>query len=349
MKVLYHIPHPDTLYAGRTIYHGYRNAFLDQGHEFETLSADDRIEKVFFDYRPDILITSLHPYFTRFLDLSLIRDYRRKGMKVFVNTPFWKSPLSKIRVNESGSLCHHSEYVRLIKSREFGDAYYNVCERNDPRMAGFEEVTRHRHYTVPLAADKILLRKIGYDPKYRADISFIGTYLPTKRRFFKKYVFPLARKYELRIYGQDWSRKDRTLGWLQKAGQYFNIPLLKSVRKPKIRLEDEGKIYRSSTVSINIHEDYQRRFGSDCNERTFKIPASGGFEICDNVAAVRKYFSDGEILMAESDDDWLEKIKYYLNNPSKRGEFIEAGRKKVLAEHTYHNRVEQIIEIYNQL
>ena len=348
MKVLYHIPHPETLYAGRTIYHGYRNAFKDFKHEFRTLTADDNPEKTLLDFIPDILITSLHPYFIKSLDLSGIRKYKKMGGKIFVNTPFWKSPLSKTRVNESRSLSENTEYVKLIKSFEFGDVYYNICEQDDPRMAGFEETTGYKHQTIPLAADRVLL-KGAFDSKYQADISYVGTFLPTKREFFKKNVFPMSDKYKLKIYGQDWTKRDRILGWIQKAGQYFNVPGLKSIRKPKLALEDEGKIYASSTISINVHEDYQRKFGGDCNERTFKIPACGGFEICDNVAAVRKYFSANELVVAENGEDWYEKIDYYINNPDKRLPIARAGREKVLAEHTYHNRVEQIINIYNQV
>ena len=86
------------------------------------------------------------------------------------------------------------------------------------------------------------------------------------------------------------------------------------MRRPKLELEDEGRIYKSSTISVNIHEDYQREFGGDCNERTFKIPLCGGLEITDDVACIRKYFKEGEeIIIAKNKDDWIEKIDYYIN------------------------------------
>lgn len=343
------MPNIHTIYAGRTIYNGYKNAFTDLGFKFETLTPSDDIKKKFCEFEPDIFFTGLSNYFLKYLDLNLIKEQKERGMKVFVSMPIWNSPVSKLRINETPSLSQDIEHINLIKSGEFGDVYYNVCEQNDKRMNGFEEITGYKHYTIPLAADKIIL-KSEYDEKFQSDISYIGTYLPAKRDFFKKCVFPLKKRYNLKLYGQDWDFFDQMLGWIQRGGQYFNLPYLRSIRKPRLKLEDEGKIYNSSLISINIHEDYQREFGGDCNERTFKIPFCGGFEITDDVACIRKYFKEGEeIIIAKNEKEWFEKIDYYIKHPEKRLPIIEAGRKRVMAEHTYHNRVEKIISIYNQI
>lgn len=349
MKIIYHIPSLDTIYAGRTIYVGYKHAFEDLGHEFHTLTASDNQRELFDRVQPDILITSLNSYNLKYLDLDGITEQRKKGMKVFVNTPFWQSPMSQLRINEAQSLSRNSEYISLIRSSSFGDVYYNVCEAGDERMDGFEKGTGYTHHTILLAADK-RLHFPEYSEKFKSDISYIGTYLPEKRDFIKQQVFPLRNKYDLRLYGQDWTTFDRIKGFSQKVGQYFNIPYLRALQKPKLELEDERRIYSSSLISINIHEEYQRKFGGDCNERTFKVPACGGFEITDDVACIRKYFEeDKEIVIAKDKDDWFRKIDYYMKNPEKRLPIIEAGRKRVLADHTYHNRVEQMVAIWRSL
>lgn len=349
MNVVYHIPSLDTIYAGRTIYAGYKHAFEDLGHNFYTLTASDNQKEFFDKFHPDMLITSLNAYNLKYLDIENIGKWKKKGMKVFVNTPFWRSPLSQLRINEAQSLSGNKEYIDLIRSGAFGDVYYNVCEAGDDRMEGFEEVTTYRHHTILLAADKDL-HFPEYSEKFKADISYIGTYLPEKREFIKQQVFPLRDRYDVKLYGQDWTLHDRMMGFSQKVGQYFNLPYLRSFQKPKLELEDERRIYASSLVSINIHEGYQRRFGGDCNERTFKIPACGGFEITDDVTCISKYFEEGkEIVIAKDKDDWFQKIEYYIKNPEKRLPIIEAGKKRVLADHTYHNRVEQMIGIYASL
>lgn len=346
MKIVYHIPSLDTIYAGRTIYAGYKNAFIDLGHQFYHLTAHDDQAEIFERVQPDIFMTALNPYNLKFMNLKVIKKQRDRGMKVFVNIPFWKSPMSRMRLNETPSLSENKTYIELIKTGTFGDVYYNVCEQGDPRMEGFEHASGYKHHTILLAADKILLYP-EYSEKYKADISYVGTYLPEKKCFFRENVFPLKKKYDLKLYGQDWNLKDRTIGFVQKVGQYFNIPILRSLQRPKLGLAAERKIYHSSLISINVHENYQKQFGGDCNERTFKIPLCGGFEVSDDVACIRKYFKDGEeIIIARDRDDWFQKIDYYIRYPEKRIPIIEGGKRRVLNEHTYHHRVLQIIGLY---
>lgn len=347
MRVLYHVPSLDSIYAHRTIYHGFRNAFLDLGHEFRPFTADDDLASVLEAYRPELFITASHPYYRRYLDFALLERFRREGLFVLAKIDFWSSPISGLRINEARSLKDDSKLVALIARGTLADAFFHVVEQGDPRMEGFTRTTGHPYHTIPLAADKITL-KAEYDARFEADISYIGSALPEKREFFSRHVQPLATGHRLRIYGQDWTAWDRALGWIQRAGQYFHIKPLARIRRPKLALEDEARIYASSVVSINVHEKYQCEFGGDCNERTFKIPLCGGFEVVDNVACIRKYFSAGqEIAIADTPAQWTEMVRHYVAHPEERAPIVEAGRARALREHTYHNRAQQMIAIRN--
>lgn len=348
-KVIFHIPSLDTIYAGRTIYFGYKHAFEELGHNFRTVTSNDNFSKELDEFAPDILMTGLNPFVLKYIDLEAVKRCRKKGTKVFVNVPFWKSPLSRFRISETPGLSSNDHYIKLIKSDTFGDVYYNICERGDPRMEGFEKTTGLKHVTIPLAADKTVLYP-DYLEKFEADISYIGTNLPGKRHFFKEQVLPLGKQYALRLYGQDWTLQDRLLSNFQKFGQFFNIPILRSLIKPKLKLEEERQIYSSSLISINVHEDYQKKFGGDCNERTFKIPLCDGFEIVDDVACIRSYLKEEkEVIIVKNKREWFEKIAYYIKHPEKRLSIIKAGKQRVLKDHTYHNRVEQILQIYTTI
>ena len=296
MKVLYQIPSLNNIYAGRTIFNGYKNAFIELGHQFHPLTSEDDFQSVCDSFHPDIFITSLNQYNLKFIDLEVLNAMRRSGLIVLVNTPLFHSPMSKFRVNENKSLSKNFEYLELIKSGCYGDVYFNSCEQDDQRMEGFSEITGYSCHTIPLAADKTI-NFHDYDAKFYADVSYIGTYLPEKRNFFKETIFPLQHINNVQLYGQDWTLCDRLMGAFQKTLHYVNFPLLKSIQKPKLQLSDERKIYSTSTISINVHEEYQKFFGGDCNERTFKIPLCGGFQIVDNVECIKKYFTpDSEII-----------------------------------------------------
>lgn len=344
MKVLYNIPSLETIYAARFIYEGYKDAFLDLGHEFRPYTSKDfaNLEKILEEFQPDIFISSLHRYSLKFLDLELLKKHRDKGMVFFNQIIPWKAQNSQMA---GGDLENDKYLVDLIKKGLAGDVFFHWIEQDDPSMAGFEKVTGYPFHTIILAANKKNFFP-EYDEKFKADISYIGSYLGTKREYIKKHLIPLMKKYDVKTYGGDWDTKSRFLGYVQKAGQFLNIEPLKKVRKLSLGLEDARKVYASTLISPNIHEDHQRKFGSDFNERTFNIIASGGFEISDNVRALRKYFNEDELVIAENTDDWFEKVDYYIKNPEKREPIIEAGMKKVSDLHTYHNRVAQIEQIY---
>lgn len=349
MNILYYMPSLNSITFNRPNYFGYQNAFLDMNHHFKPLTADDNQEKTFAEFKPDIFFTSVSQYYFKYLNLDLLKKYKKKGLKIFVHTPFWRSPMSKLRINEVPSLSENKDWVNLIKSGNYGDVYYNICEQEDPRMTGFTKITGYPYHTVLLAADKTQPMENSID-KYSADISFIGTYLPEKREFMKKYLFPLLKKYKVKLYCQDLTLLDRSLNLLLKTGQYFNIPLLKSFKKNNVTFKQERQIFRSSTISVNIHEEYQKKFGLDFNDRTFKILLYGGFEVTDEVNSMHKYFRNGvDIVISKNGDEWLEKIAYYLKYPEKRLPIMQAGQKKVLNYHTYHNRVKQFLNIYNKI
>ena len=100
MNIAYHMPSLDTVSAHRTIYYGYRNAFEDLGHQFFTFSSGDDL-RVFLEIAQiDIFITSSHFYYQKYLDFNLLKKHRNNGMVLCTKIDFWKSPLSRSRINE---------------------------------------------------------------------------------------------------------------------------------------------------------------------------------------------------------------------------------------------------------
>ena len=343
LRILYNIPSLESVYAARFIYEGYKDAFLELGHEFQPLTSSDDQKKIFSSYKPHIFISAFNNYTLKFLDLELIKKHRKKGMVFFSQIGLWNLSLDHFGAR---ALKNQPEYIHLITKGLVGDIFFNWFQQDDPAMDGFTKTTKYPFYTILLAANT---KKFFYEysDKYNTDISFVGNFLPDKKEFIKKHVFPLMKKYSAKMYGSDWTLSDRLLGYIQKGGQYFNIDPLKKVRSIKIALEDEKKVYSSSTISLNIHGDYQRRYGKDFNERTFKILASGGFEVCDNVNVLRRYFDENELVIGENTKDWFEKIEYYLKYPGKRLKIIERGRTKVLKKHTYLHRAKQLLKLYS--
>ena len=338
MKVLYTLPSLQTVYAARFVYEGLKNAFIDLGHKFRAYTSDDNLKEILATYQPDVFFYSLNFYHLKFINLNLLKKYRKKGLIVFCQIRAWQY------LDYVGGLKYDKKQVDLIKRGLAGDIFWHCFEQDEPLMEGFTKETGYKFKTIHQAADKIIYYH-DYDKNLVCDLAYVGSFLPAKSQFMKKNVLPLKDKYDLRIYGSDWTFWSRCLGKVQKFGQYFNIDFLKRMRKIHLSLNGERKLYSSAKICLNVHEEQVKKYDCEINERTFKIMACGGFELCDNVKLLQKFFTEKELVIAEDSKDWFEKIDYYLKHPKERKIIAEAGRKKVLAEHTYHNRVRQIIDI----
>ena len=174
MKVLFHIPSVETVYAMRSIYHGFKNAFNYSGDVFKTLDQNVNFETILNEFKPDLFITSSHYWYRKQIDFKILNIFRKKGMFVLVKVDFWNSPFSKFKINEAKALKDDYDLINLIKKDNFGDAYYHNVEQNDKRMDGFCEGTGRNFYTIPLACDSFIfndlrkesldrLREIGFD------------------------------------------------------------------------------------------------------------------------------------------------------------------------------------------
>jgi hypothetical protein len=178
------------------------------------------------------------------------------------------------------------------------------------------------------AADLFVYRQGTFDERLACDVAFVGGYWGYKARNLRKYLLPLCASdanpnLRVRIFGN--SR------W--PVSQYLG-----EIREDRVRHQ-----FVSATVCPNVSEPHSTDLGYDVVERPFKVLASGGFCISDYVEEAHHIFSPDELLMAQSPQEFRAAIYHFLAHPEDRLRYIEAGQKKVLAEHTYFERVAQLL------
>jgi spore maturation protein CgeB len=79
--------------------------------------------------------------------------------------------------------------------------------------------------------------------------------------------------------------------------------------------------------------------------RDFEIPACGGFYLAQSCPELSLYFDIGrDIAVWDSAADVVERIRYYLARPDERAAIAGAGRRRVLANHTWLHRFSSIAE-----
>jgi spore maturation protein CgeB len=82
------------------------------------------------------------------------------------------------------------------------------------------------------------------------------------------------------------------------------------------------------------------------NARAFEVAGCGGFQLITHSDAVARHFEPGkEIETFRNLDELRDKVRYYLDHPDERRAIAEAGRRRAHSEHTYTNRLKQMLDV----
>jgi glycosyltransferase involved in cell wall biosynthesis len=104
--------------------------------------------------------------------------------------------------------------------------------------------------------------------------------------------------------------------------------------------EEEGKLYRSCKIAVNLSHFAYKRYSSD---RMFRILGSGAFCLSHWFPEIEKDFKVGEdIVVWENIDDLVNKIKYYLNNNYERESIAIRGHFNAKTNFTWHHFAENL-------
>ncbi|MBI5407934.1 MAG: glycosyltransferase [Nitrospirae bacterium] len=174
---------------------------------------------------------------------------------------------------------------------------------------------------------------------YSADVTFVGNlgskpvYLP-RRKYLQAVI---KNGFHLKWWGQKIPRKFSTIPLLLgKLGRSYGGKFVWG--------EEHAKIARLSKIYLGF--DARPRVCKSMSERLYIAVACGAFYMCQYVDGIEDIFMpDKEIVTFQTEEEMVEKIKYYIKNDDLRMTIARAGQERVLKEHTYEVRARQLIEI----
>lgn len=338
MNILLHLNNPLGLGADRWVVTGYHDAFESAGHTVQIFTEKTNLEQQLASFRPDVFITNIDVFRIDPGAGKHLLEARKKGLKVFFN------------VGED--FRDYAEKLKKLKHDGLVDVFYTTYVPEV--MDGFEETIGVPAVLIPLAANSRIHFPVPPDSRYAADLSFIGARLKTKEHLFRKVLLPLQKRYHVAIYGPGWTMKDKFLRAMSGIGRktkFFGLADWANRNRLSVPLETERVIYSSSKICLNIHEYYPTGLCKNLsNEREFKIPACGGFQISDAVLGFERFFvPDKEIVIGKDASDLTQKIEYYLSHDTERETIRRAGIERAAQSHTYDARVSQVMDIYRNL
>ncbi|MBI4847614.1 MAG: glycosyltransferase [Nitrospirae bacterium] len=108
--------------------------------------------------------------------------------------------------------------------------------------------------------------------------------------------------------------------------------------------EEYAKVARLSRIFLAF--DSMPHIRKSMSARMYTAVGCGAFYMCRHVDGIEDVLAPGrEIVTFRSEDEMIDMIRYYLENDELRMNIAEAGKRRVLSDHTYEVRARQMCEM----
>jgi len=120
-------------------------------------------------------------------------------------------------------------------------------------------------------------------------------------------------------------------------------PILPKHRGPAWAM-DMYRVLSESRITLNVHIDVAERFAN--NMRLYEATGCGALLITDRKDNLHELFRPGEEVLAYRDaEEAIELARRYAQRPEEASAIARAGQARTLREHTYRQRMEELVEI----
>lgn len=176
------------------------------------------------------------------------------------------------------------------------------------------------------AAGDAGIRPVPHDEKFASDVAFIGTGYDADRA---KLLMRVARDQNVRVWGPGWDEWKEPLNWDGKS----------------VEGRDFAAVCSSSRVVLGINPTRAVGGVSYTSDRTWMVMLAGGFYLAQRTPGLAVMLREGEhCAFYDNAASCVEQCRTYLGDPSARNRIRAAGEAFVRANHTYDQRVTNLLE-----
>jgi len=183
-----------------------------------------------------------------------------------------------------------------------------------------------------LAFEPAILDALPAAPAVDLDISFVGSVSADHRQRIAL-LEAVAARYDLKLFGN----RPQTLPASSPLHRCF---------QGEVWGADMYQLLRRSRITLNSHIDFAGQEAG--NMRLFEATGVGAFLLTDFKDNLDTLFArDREVAVWHSIDDCLKVIDHYLRDDKSRSEIAHAGQARTIAQHTYRQRIVEILDFVN--
>lgn len=112
--------------------------------------------------------------------------------------------------------------------------------------------------------------------------------------------------------------------------------------------EDYAKVAKLSKIFLAF--DSMPHIRKSMSARMYTAVGCGAFYMCQYVEGIEEVLiPDKEIITFSSDEEMIDKIRFFLPKDDLREKIANAGQQRVLKEHTYEIRMRQMCELISRI
>lgn len=190
-------------------------------------------------------------------------------------------------------------------------------------VTGFEEEWRAHGLDarfLPAAGDAAI-QPVPPDPRFAADVTFIGTAYDSTR---PRLLLEIARFHHVRVWGLGWEEWAKPLNWGGRPVEH----------------DDFATVCSSSKVVLGINHARATSANSYTSDRTWMALLGGAFYLGQGASGVARMLREGEhCAWYEDVESCLDQLARYLPDDAARARIRHDGEQFVRAHHTYDQRI----------
>jgi len=100
----------------------------------------------------------------------------------------------------------------------------------------------------------------------------------------------------------------------------------------------------ASKIVVNYHGDVAQSYAN--NMRLFEATGTGALLVTDWKTNLHEMFEiDKEVIAYRTHEECAEMIRYYLEHEEEREQIARAGQQRTLRDHTYYQRMQDLVDI----
>jgi len=182
------------------------------------------------------------------------------------------------------------------------------------------------------SVDPTVHHRVAPAERYRADLSYIGTYAEDRQEYLDTLFLEPARRMPERRFLIAGANYPPTFAWSE------NLFFVQHISPP-----DHSALYSSSRLTLNVTRRAMARMGYCPSGRLFEAAACGTPVLSDVWEGLETFFEpEREILLARHTDDTIRALRMADDELERIG---RRARERAVTEHSATGRAQQLEEI----